>query len=74
MVVISSKESYCHGIMQSMNQLRLEGRLCDVSLVVKDKTIEAHRCVLVAGSETFFKLSSAEHEISIAHKCLNSQS
>ena len=53
MVVVSSKESYCHGIMQAMNRLRLEGRLCDISLVVKDKTIDAHRCILVAGSDYF---------------------
>ena len=53
MVVVNSKESYCHGIMQAMNRLRLEGRLCDVSLVVGDETIAAHRCVLVAGSDYF---------------------
>ena len=53
MVVVSSKESYCHGIMQAMNRLRLEGKLCDISLVVKDKTIDAHRCILVAGSDYF---------------------
>ena len=53
MVVVSSKESYCHGIMQAMNRLRLGGRLCDISLVVKDKTIDAHRCILVAGSDYF---------------------
>ena len=33
----------------------------------------AERKAWPRGYKTFFKLSSAEHEISTAHKCLNSQ-
>ena len=53
MVIISSKETHCQSIMQAMNCLRNEGRLCDINLVVGVKNIPAHRCILVAGSDYF---------------------
>ena len=39
--------------MQALQRLRQDGSLCDACLVVGDQRIQAHRCILVAGSEYF---------------------
>uniref|UniRef100_A0A3Q1ELZ6 Kelch-like family member 7 n=1 Tax=Acanthochromis polyacanthus TaxID=80966 RepID=A0A3Q1ELZ6_9TELE len=41
------------GIMGVMNNLRQEGELCDVTLVVQGKRFHAHRAVLAAASHFF---------------------
>ena len=42
----------CH-ITSSLNQLRNENILCDVTIAVTNRTFPAHKAVLVASSEYF---------------------
>ncbi|XP_067111502.1 zinc finger and BTB domain-containing protein 22 [Osmerus mordax] len=40
-------------VLDSLNQQRLEGRLCDLSIQVQRQVFRAHRCVLAASSPYF---------------------
>ena len=53
MVLFGSKKTHGISIMQAMQKLRQEGSLCDAFLKVGDQRVQAHGCVLVAGSDYF---------------------
>ena len=43
----------CPAILDTINSLRQEGNLCDASLVIGEKKILVHKCILVGGSDYF---------------------
>ena len=54
MVILGSKEKLCSSLMESMDTLRKEDTLVDVSIKVNDRQIRAHKNVLASGSKYFF--------------------
>ena len=56
MVVFKATESHFTEIMKAMNCLRQDQTFCDISLMIEDKQVFAHRNVLAAGSPYFRSL------------------
>ena len=54
MVILGSKEKLCSSLMESMDTLRKEDTLVDVSIKVNGRQIRAHKNVLASGSKYFF--------------------
>ena len=52
-MILDDSEEHCSAVLDAVNSIRKEGDLCDASLIVGDKTIPAHKCVLVGGSDYF---------------------
>ena len=55
-----SDDQYCKEILQTLNSLRHEGSLCDVTLVVEGREFKAHRNVLAASSPYFRNMFTSE--------------
>ena len=53
MVFIDTKETHCPDLLKEVNNLRKDEALCDAYLIVNDKKVPAHRCMLVAESDYF---------------------
>ena len=53
--VMESKD-VAHRLLQGMNCLRLNTQLCDITLVVGEARLQAHRVVLASASQLFASL------------------
>ncbi|XP_069771681.1 uncharacterized protein [Narcine bancroftii] len=45
--------NYSSSLLENLNQQRMEGKFCDISIHVQDKVFKAHRAVLAASSPYF---------------------
>ncbi|EDO39169.1 predicted protein [Nematostella vectensis] len=53
-------KDFCLDVMLALNKQRLEGVLCDVTLIVEETSFHAHKSVLAAKSPYFHKLFTSE--------------
>ena len=56
MVLLRHGGEHFPNLMVNLNNLRKEGSLCDIDIVIGDTRIRAHKCVLAAGSDYFKSL------------------
>uniref|UniRef100_A0A8B9LTN6 Kelch like family member 32 n=1 Tax=Astyanax mexicanus TaxID=7994 RepID=A0A8B9LTN6_ASTMX len=62
---LCQSKSHQHSVLAALNQQRMDGLLCDVTLVAGEQKFHAHRAVLAACSDYFramFSLCMAESE------------
>lgn len=59
--------SVTHMLMRGLNNMRLSGKLCDLTLVVEDSCIQLHRVVMAAASDLFASLISEQANVSVLH-------
>ena len=52
-MMLDSSDKHYPSLLDAVNSIRKEGNLCNASLVVGDKKIPAHKCILVGGSDYF---------------------
>jgi kelch-like protein 12 len=57
-------ESHAKSILSTMNMLRKDGTLCDVTLKVQGQSFLAHRIVLAACSDYFCAMFTNEASVS----------
>lgn len=56
----NAKKEYIDNFLSSLEKLRMDDLLCDVTLVVNGKSFDAHRCVLASSSMYFRKVFTGE--------------
>ena len=57
MVLTDLKTGHIFNLTDKLNHQREDGQLCDINIVVGDKKIAAHKCVLVCESDYFKSLT-----------------
>lgn len=60
-------ESHAKSILSTMNTLRKDGTLCDVTLKVQGQSFKAHRIVLAACSDYFCAMFTNEVNCLLLH-------
>ena len=61
-------ESHAKSILSTMNMLRKDGTLCDVTLKVQGQSFLAHRIVLAACSDYFCAMFTNEASVCFCQK------